>query len=132
MPDAPQAKNGAGGSDVRARGLVRIPVMAMLLMLTLAMPNPAAAAPPEEVVSFKCALAIKAVFAELEKLLENPITKEAIGNIDDQNGQFVCIEINPGEIQVRLQSTDLTSADNRLVFALDAATYVVRKTYFGR
>jgi hypothetical protein len=131
MPDALQAKNDASGSDTRA--LVRVPVMALLLMLSLAMLKPAAAAaPPEEVVSFKCALAIKAVFAELEKLLENPITKEAIGNIDDQNGQFVCIEINPGEIQVRLQSTDLTSADNRLVFALDAATYVVRKTYFGR
>ncbi len=126
MPDAPQEKDGA-------RALVRVPVMALLLMLALPMPNPAAAAaPPEEVASFKCALAIKAVFAELEKLSENPITKEAIGNINDQNGQFSCIEINPGEIQVRLQSTDLTSPDNRLVFALDATTYVVRKTFFGR
>ena len=90
-----------------------------------------AASPEEEIVSFRCALAIKAAFAELEKLSENPVTKEAIGNIDDQNGQLVCTEINPGEIQVRLQSTDVTNVDARLVFVLDAATYVVRKTYFG-
>jgi hypothetical protein len=60
------------------------------------------------------------------------VTKEAVGKIDDQSGEFVCIYISPREIQVRLQSTDMTLADNRLVFALDAVTYVVLKTYFGR
>jgi len=116
----------------RTRAFGFVPVMLLLALLALAAPNSAVAAPPEELVSFKCALAIGAVFKELEKLSENPVSKEAIGNIDDQNGQFVCIYINPREIQVRLQSTDLTAADNRLVFSLDAATYVVRKTYFGR
>ncbi len=116
----------------RVRGFDRVRVILLLVLLALAPLNPAAAAPPDEVVSFKCALAIGAVFAELEKLSENPLTKEAIGNIDDQNGEFVCISINPKEIQVRLQSTDLSAADNRLVFSLDAATYVILKTYFGR
>jgi len=115
----------------QTRKFDRVPVI-LLALLALALPNPAAAAPPEELVSFKCALAIGAVFKELEKLSENLVTKEAIGDIDDQNGEFVCIYINPKEIQVRLQSTDLTAADNRLVFSLDAATYVVLKTYFGR
>ena len=109
-----------------------MPAILLLALLALALPSPATAAPPDEVVSFKCALAIGAVFKELEKLSENLVTKEAIGDIDDQNGEFVCIYINPKEIQVRLQSTDLTAADNRLVFSLDAATYVVLKTYFGR
>ena len=56
----------------------------------------------------------------------------AVPSVDDNNGEFVCIYINPKEIQVRLQSTDMTNADNRLVFALDASTYEVLKTYFGR
>jgi len=106
-------------------------MLLLLVMLAFTLPSPAAAPPPEELVTFKCALAIGAVFRELEKLSGNPVAMEAIGNIDDVNGEFVCIYINPKEIQVRLQSTDLTAADNRLVFSLDAATYVVLKTYFG-
>lgn len=120
------------GAIRRARRFYLVPAILLLALPTLAPLKPATAAPPEELVSFRCALAIKAVFAELEKLLENPVTKEAVGKIDDQSGEFVCIYISPREIQVRLQSTDMTLADNRLVFALDAVTYVVLKTYFGR
>jgi hypothetical protein len=116
----------------RSCGFDRLPAMLLLALLVLTPPNPAIAEPPDELVSFKCALAIGAVFKELEKLSENPVTKEAVGKIDDANGEFVCIYVNPGEIQVRLQSTEMTLADNRLVFALDAVTYVVLKTYFGR
>ena len=131
MPDAPRQTMARPRVMRQTRKFDRVPVI-LLALLALAQPNPAAAAPPEELVSFKCALAIGAVFKELEKLSENLVTKEAIGDIDDQNGEFVCIYINPKEIQVRLQSTDLTTADNRLVFSLDASTYVVLKTYFGR
>ena len=132
MPDMPSQTMARSQAMCRMREFGRVQVMLLLALLALALPNPAAAAPPDELVSFKCALAIGAVFKELEKLSENPVSKEAISNIDDQNGQFVCIYINPKEIQVRLQSTDLTAADNRLVFSLDATTYVVLKTYFGR
>lgn len=132
MPDVPSQTMTRSQVMYRMREFGHAPVMLLLALLALALPNPAAAAPPDELVSFKCALAIGAVFKELEKLSENPVSKEAIGNIDDQNGEFVCIYINPREIQVRLQSTDLTAADNRLVFSLDADTYVVLKTYFGR
>jgi hypothetical protein len=103
-----------------------------MALLVLVPPKLATAAPPEELVTFRCALAIDAVLKELENLSENLVAREAINKIDDVNGEFVCIYINPKEIQVRLQSTDLTDADNRLVFALDASTYVVLKTYFGR
>ena len=132
MPDMPSQAIARSQAMCRMREFRYVPVMLLLALLALALPNPAAAAPPNELISFKCALAIGAVFKELEKLSENPVSKEAIGNIDDQNGEFVCIYINPKEIQVRLQSTDLTTADNRLVFSLDASTYVVLKTYFGR
>ena len=36
------------------------------------------------------------------------------------------------EIQVRMQSTEMSGNDNRLVFSLDAKTYKVRKTFYGR
>ena len=115
-----------------ARNHTRSRTALMLAMLILTQPLPASAEPQEELVSFSCALAIGAAFKELDKLSENLVTKEAISEIDDRNGEFVCIHVNPREIQVRLQSTEMTGADNRLVFAVDASTYVVRKTYFGR
>ena len=132
MPDAPSQIVSRPRARRRTREIEPVSTILLLVLLALALPNPAAAAPPEELVSYKCALAIGAVFTELEKLSENLVTKEALGDIDDHNGEFVCIYINPKEIQVRLQSTDLTAADNRLVFSVDAVTYVVLKTYFGR
>ena len=58
--------------------------------------------------------------------------RQALSGIDDINGQLVCIDIDAKEIQVRLQSTDMHPNDNRLVFSLDARTYVVKKTFYGR
>ena len=94
--------------------------------------SPATAAGDEELVSFRCALAIDAVLAKLDESAENLIIQQALASINDDNGQLVCIPINAGEIQVRLQTTDMTRADNRLVFSLDAKTYSVRKTFYGR
>ncbi len=90
-----------------------------------------AAEPATEVVSFRCALAIDAVLTELDTQA-NPVIQEALSTIDDVNGQLVCIQMSSKEIQVRLQSTDMTSADNRLVFSIDAKTYNVLKTFYGR
>lgn len=87
---------------------------------------------PEEVVSFRCALAIDAVLSELDNSAENPVIQQELDAIDDANGQLVCISISAEEIQVRLQSTDMHPNDNRLVFSLDARTYVVNKTFYGR
>jgi len=92
----------------------------------------AAAEPVEEVVSFRCALAIDAVLARLNEQTQNPVIKEALDKINDRTGQMVCISMSADEIQVRLQSTEMTGADNRLVFSLDARSYSVRKTFYGR
>ena len=94
--------------------------------------NPLAAQSGAELVSFRCALAIDAVLAELDSNSENLVIQQELNRIDDSNGQFVCIPISADEIQVRLQSTDMTGNDNRLVFSLDAKTYRVRKTFYGR
>lgn len=106
------------------------PIPALLLALVL--PNPASALPAEELVSFRCALAIDAVLAELDENSQNIVIQQALGNIDDVNGQLVCIPISADEIQVRLQSTEMSDADNRLVISLDAKTYAVRKIFYGR
>jgi hypothetical protein len=86
----------------------------------------------EELVSFSCALAIDAVLAKLDEQSTNLVIKQALSTINDVNGQLVCIPISADEIQVRLQSTDMGDADNRLVFSVDAKTYTVLKIFFGR
>jgi len=94
--------------------------------------TPLAAQSGEELVSFRCALAIDAVLAELDMNSENLVIQQALQHIDDVNGQLVCIPMNADEIQVRMQSTEMSGNDNRLVFSLDANTYEVRKTFYGR
>jgi hypothetical protein len=72
------------------------------------------------------------VLAELDSNSNNLVIQQALQHIDDVNGQLVCIPMSADEIQVRMQSTEMTGNDNRLVFSLDAKTYKVRKTFYGR
>jgi hypothetical protein len=107
------------------------------LLLTALLPfvllgNLRAAELEEEVVSFSCALAIDAALAELDKDAHNLIIQHALSTINDKNGQLVCIVMSADEIQVRLQSTDMKATDNRLVLSINAKTYTVRKTFYGR
>ena len=93
---------------------------------------PAQAQEAEELVSFRCALAIDAVLAELDNSAENRVIQQALSHINDNNGQLVCITISPSEIQVRLQYTEMANNENRLVLSLDANTYAVNKIFYGR
>ena len=104
----------------------------LCMLLLVALISPALAQTADEVVSFRCALAIDAVLSELDDSAENKVIQQALDGIDDVNGQLVCISIDAREIQVRLQSTDMHPNDNRLVFSLDARTYVIQKTFYGR
>ena len=104
----------------------------LAFVLGLATPNLVVAATTEEVVSFKCSLAIDAVIAEMDKQASNPVTQEALSKINDNNGEFVCIQTDESKMYVRLQSKEMTAADNRLMFTIDAQTYSVLKTYYGR
>ncbi|MEM7564765.1 MAG: hypothetical protein AAF353_17195 [Pseudomonadota bacterium] len=84
-----------------------------------------------EIVSFRCSLAIDAVFAELDRQAGNPVTAEALERIDEDTAEFVCASVSETKILVRLQSPDMTATDNKLVFTLDARTYAVTKTHYG-
>ncbi len=107
---------------------------AILLMITLLLPGLSlfAADPEQEVVSFKCGLAIDAVFAELDTQADNPVTQEALDRIDESNGEFVCISADESDIFVKLQAKDMGPTENRLVFTVNTRTYRVVKTLFGR
>ena len=94
--------------------------------------GPVSAEFEEEVVSFRCALAIDSVLAELDENAENLVIQQALSHINDNNGQLVCITISPSEIQVRLQYTEMANNENRLVLSLDANTYAVNKIFYGR
>jgi hypothetical protein len=110
--------------------IVRIFLTALLPFVLLG--NLRAAELEEEVVSFSCALAIDAALAELDEDAHNLIIQHALSTINDKNGQLVCIVMSADEIQVRLQSTDMKASDNRLVLSINANTYKVRKTFYGR
>jgi hypothetical protein len=126
MPEIRQQRNGAASRGYPLRRLITV-LLAGLLFGNLSIAESA-----EELVSFKCARAIDAALAELDEQAENLVIKEVLSTIDDVNGQLVCIPMSASEIQVRLQSTDMGYSDNRLVFSIDAKTYTVLKTFYGR
>jgi hypothetical protein len=101
-------------------------------ILAIATPSLLLAETTEEVVSFRCSLAIDAVFAEMDKQAENLVTQEALSQINEKNGEFVCIQTDDSKMFVRLQSKDMKAMDNRLVFTIDVNTYRVLKTFYGR
>lgn len=104
----------------------------MAFILAIAASSLLAAESVEEVVSFRCGLAIDAVIAEMDKQSGNPVTQEALSKIDDKNGEFVCIQTEESKLLVRLQYKGMLATDNRLLFTVDPRTYRVLKTYYGR
>ena len=132
FPLQPHGDAGRIGAMLIRNSLILGLIPGLILGLMLLSSGPARAQAADEVVSFRCALAIDAVLARLDEDADNKVIREALSDIDDVNGQLVCIAIDAEEIQVRLQSTDMHPNDNRLVFSLDARTYVVNKTFYGR
>ena len=104
-------------------------VFAIALMFFI--PGLQAANEAAEVVSFRCSLAINAVFAELDEQADNPVTQEAISKIDENTAQLACLKTEDSKIYVRLQSPDMLPTDNKLVFTVDTRSYRVIKTKFG-
>ncbi len=104
----------------------------LALILGIANPSLLQAETSEEVVSFRCGLAIDAVIAEIDKQATNLVTQEALSLINEKNGEFVCIQTDDSKMFVRLQSKEMKATDNRLVFTIDVQTYRVLKTFYGR
>ena len=104
------------------------------LLLPLLLLFPAFAGAQEnkvEIVSFRCSLAIDAVFAELDRQADNPVTAEALQKVDENSAEFVCGHVSEDKILVRLQSPDMSATDKKLVFTVDTRTYAVTKTHYG-
>ena len=108
-----------------------MPKYLVTVMLLFTLPNLQAGDEAAEIVSFRCGLAIDAIFAELDRQSENPVTQEAMSRIDENSGQFACIKGKDSKIYVRLQSTDMVASDNKLVFTIDTRSYTVIKTLYG-
>ena len=104
----------------------------LAIILAMASPILHAAESVEEVVSFRCGLAIDAVIAEMDKQSGNLVTQEALGKINDENGEFVCVQTEESKLFVRLQSREMSATESRLIFTVDPQTYRVLKTYYGR
>lgn len=104
----------------------------LALIFGIATPSLLHAESSGEVVSFRCGLAIDAVIAEMDKQAGNLVTQEALSAVNEQNGEFVCIEADDSKMFVRLQSKEMKATDNRLVFTIDVRTYRVLKTFYGR
>jgi len=105
----------------------------LLLVINLAFISPVVTGttPTGQVISLKCSYAIAAVIGEMGTTT-NKIMQEALREIDENNGEFVCLQPDNGKIYVRLQSTDMSANDNKLMFTINTRSYEIEKTIYGR
>ena len=104
----------------------------ILLATYLFLFNPASGvAAVEQTVSLKCSYAIATVLGEMGTTT-NKVMKEALRLINEDNGEFICRRPGNGKIYVRLQSTEMSAEDNKLVFTIDGRSYEIEKTIYTR
>ena len=106
----------------------------LLLLINLVFISPAvtAATTTPQVISLKCSYAIAAVIGEMGTQTDNKVMQEALSLINEDNGEFVCLQPGDGKIYVGLQSTEMTASDNRLVFTINPLSYEIERTIYGR
>lgn len=106
----------------------------MLLVINLLFISPAvtAATSTPQVISLKCSYAIAAVIGEIGTQTGNKVMQEALSLIDENNGEFVCLQPGDGKIFVGLQSTEMSINDNRLMFTINSLNYEIERTIYGR
>ena len=106
----------------------------LLLIINLIFISPAvtAAAATAQVISLKCSYAIAAVIGEMGTQTDNKVMREALSLIDENNGEFVCLQPGDGKIYVRLQSTEMTASDYKLVFTINMLSYDIERTIYAR
>lgn len=91
-----------------------------------------AATSTPQVISLKCSYAIAAVIGEIGTQTGNKVMQEALSLIDENNGEFVCLQPGDGKIFVGLQSTEMSINDNRLMFTINSLSYEIERTIYGR
>ena len=104
----------------------------LFISLVLASPVSVAAATTTQIVSLKCGYAIAAVIGEMGTQTKNKVLQEALSLIDENNGEFACLQPEDGKIYVGLQSTEMGINDNRLLFTINPLSYEIEKTIYGR
>lgn len=106
----------------------------LLLVINLLFISPAvtAATSTPQVISLKCSYAIAAVIGEIGTQTGNKVMQEALSLIDENNGEFVCLQPGDGKIFVGLQSTEMSINDNRLMFTINSLNYEIERTIYGR
>jgi len=106
----------------------------LLLVINLVFISPAVTAVTStaQVVSLKCGYAIAAVIGEMGTQTSNKVMQEALSLIDENNGEFVCLQPGDGKIYVRLQSTEMTANDYKLVFTINTLSYEIERTIYAR
>jgi hypothetical protein len=110
----------------------------LLLVIYLVFVSPAvtATAPTPQIISLKCSYAIAAVIGEMGTQTGtqtgNKVMQEALSLIDENNGEFVCLQPEDGKIYVGLQSTEMTTNDNRLLFTINPLNYEIERTIYGK
>ena len=91
-----------------------------------------AAGPAGEVVSLKCGYAIGAAVKKMEQQVNNIMIQEALNKVDENNDEFICVKPDDKRIYIRLQSKEMSAKDSKLLFTIDAHSYEVMKTHYGR
>ena len=106
----------------------------LLLIISLVFIGPVATAATTtaQIVSLKCGYAIAAVIGEMGTQTSNKVMQEALSLIDENNGEFACLQPADGKIYVGLQSTEMSINDNRLLFTINPLSYEIEKTIYGR
>jgi hypothetical protein len=106
----------------------------LLVVISLVLISPAviAATTAAQVVSLKCGYAIATVIGEMGTQTSNKVMREALSLIDENNGEFVCLQPGDGKIYVRLQSTEMTANDYKLVFTINTLSYEIERTIYAR
>ena len=91
-----------------------------------------AATSTEQLISLKCGYAIATIIGEMGTQTGNIVMQDALSKIDENNGEFVCLQPGDGKIYVRLQSTAMNAADSKLVFTIDTHSHEIERTIYGR
>lgn len=105
----------------------------LLLIISLVFISPVVTGATDtgQVISLQCSYAIATVLGEMGTTT-NKVMQEALSGIDETNGEFVCLQAGNGNIYVRLQSTEMSANDNKLVFTINTRSYEIEKTTYGR
>ncbi len=114
------------------RVLTNIKKLLLVINLVFISPIATAATPTEQVISLKCSYAIAAIIGEMGTETTNLIMQDALSQIDENNGEFLCRDPGNGKIYVRLQSTEMSASDNKLVFTVNTLNYEIERTIYGR